>query len=202
MRVWLELVEQTTATPVDLVSLADLKLELGITGADEDERLEASITRISRMIAEECNRILGLSRGIESFTFDPGEMTKPGQKLSLSLYPVTAIESMTIDGVAVEPYGLDRERGLIWIDGMSWSGTVVVEYEGGYELPDAAPAKLQAATIEAVRERRLTVSQDTTVQSTGHGETRVSYFNPRSSSGTLPQGVLDLVSGFKRSSFA
>lgn len=202
MRSSLALVEQTEDTPVDLITIEDLKLDLSIEDDDEDERLEASITRLSKLIASECGRIFGLSFGVETFEFDQGETTRPGSKLSLSLYPVDEIESVVLNGSEVEDYTVDKDAGLIWINGVSWSGTVVVTYSGGYNLPDDAPAELQSAVIEAVRERRLTAGQDTSVQSTGSGDTRVSYFNARESSGSLPQGVLSLIARFRRPSFA
>lgn len=202
MRVSLELVEQTEDTPVDLITLDDLKLDLSITEDDEDDRLEASITRFSKLIADECGRIFGLSHGIETFAFDQGEQTRLGQKLALSLYPIAEIESVEIDGVESESYSVDAVKGLIWINGAAWSGTVVVTYSGGYDLPDESPAGLQSAVIEAVRDRRLSASQDSTVQSTGTGDTRVSYFNSRESSGALPQGVLALLGPYKRPAFA
>lgn len=202
MRSFLEITEETEEVPVDLVDLDALKLELSIDTGDEDEALEALITRYSRMIAEECERPFGLSQAVETFEFDSLEQTRLGQKLALSLYPVGEMYSITMGGVEVETYSLDKERGLVWINGGAWSGTVVFDYSGGYDLPDDAPAKLQEAVIEAVRDRRLSASQDTTVQSTGTGDTRVSYFNARETSGSLPRGVLDLIQSFKKPALA
>jgi hypothetical protein len=203
MRSFLELVEATEDTPVDLVTIEDVKLELDITSDAEDEKIEAGITRVSKMIAEECNRVFGLSRGTETFAFDTGETTRPGQKLALSLYPVTEVETLTLNGSEVEDYSLDKERGLIWIEGVSWSGTAVVEYEGGYDLPDNGPAKLQAAVIEEIRQRRAVSTSDPTVQSTAHGDTRVSFFNQtKEGVGGLSRGTLDLVQSFKRLAIA
>jgi len=45
----------------DLISLDDLKLALGIEGTTEDAALQAAITMQSRLIAEYCNRRLGLA---------------------------------------------------------------------------------------------------------------------------------------------
>lgn len=203
MRSFLELVEQTEDTPVDLITLDDLKLDLSITDDDEDERLEVSITRFSKLIAAEVGRVFGLSDGVETFEFDQGEVTRLGQKLPLSLYPVDEIDSVTIGGVELETYVVDKERGLIWINGGSWSGTVVVTYSGGYDLPDDAPAGLQAAVIEAVRGSRVAGSDDAEVQSTATGDTRVTYFKSSSgSSGSLSQSVLDLLGPFRRFALA
>jgi len=40
----------------DLISLDDLKLELGIAGTTEDAALQTRITRLSQQIAEYCDR--------------------------------------------------------------------------------------------------------------------------------------------------
>ena len=83
----------------------------------------------------------------------------------------------------------------------------VVTYSGGYDLPDDAPAGLQLAVIEAVRERRASSSEESggAVQSTVHGDTRVTYFNSSrevSAGSVLPRGVLDLLGPYKRFALA
>lgn len=198
-----QLIEVTDPGSYDLVSLDDLELELGITGdTDDDEQLQARITRTSLMIAEACDRVFRFSEGIETFTFDPGQVTRSNQPLSLKLYPVFAVESITQDGVAVEGFIVDAENGRVWRPDAPWSGTVVVTYSGGYLLPDDAPAGLQMAVIDAIRERRLLVTEGGggAVRDTVHGDTRVSYFQPAAASvaGGLSSSVQELIAPFKR----
>jgi hypothetical protein len=51
--------EATSGAGPDLISLADLKLALGITDSSQDAALQASITFQSRIIAEYCDRRFG-----------------------------------------------------------------------------------------------------------------------------------------------
>jgi hypothetical protein len=91
--------ESTDATAVDLISLDDLKLALGITTDTDDEALQAAITFQSRIIAEYCDRRLAFAEAMETFTFDRNEVMLTRQALWLSLYPVAQIfETDEIDG--------------------------------------------------------------------------------------------------------
>jgi hypothetical protein len=197
------LIEVTDPGSYDLISLEDLELELGLpSDTDDDEQLQARITRTSLMIAELCDRVFRFSEGVETFVFDPGSVTRSNQPLSLKLYPVNAVESITQDGTAVEDFIVDSENGRVWLANATWSGTVVVTYSGGYQLPDDAPAGLQMAVIEAIRERRLLVTEGGggAIRDTVHGDTRVSYFQPASSSvsGGISPTVQDLIAPFRR----
>jgi hypothetical protein len=211
MQSYLQLVEATDAPTdgwsQDLITLEDLKLELGITGTDEDELLAARITRVSRMIAEACDRVFHFSEAIETFVFDRWQVTQWNQPLSLKLYPVNVVESIALDGAALdESYIVDTENGRVWRSDAAWSGTVVVTYSGGYVLPDNAPSGLQMAAIEWIRERRLAVTEGGggAIQSTVHGDTRVTYFQASSASSStasstgLPLTVQNLIAPFKR----
>lgn len=197
MRSKLELIEPTDGLETDLVTLAALKLELG-TADSEDEANEARITRQSELIAERCDRIFGQASAIETFEFDANEITRPGQALSLSLYPNVEIESITMGGSEVTEYSMDADRGRIWLSGASWSGTVVVTYSGGYDLPEGAPGGLQAACIEAVRARVESLSRDPSIRETSHDGTSVGYFSESVTAGALSASVLELIRPFRR----
>jgi hypothetical protein len=126
--------ESTDSAGPDLVSLADLKLVLGITGSEDDAALQASITFQSRIIAEYCDRRFGRAEALETFAFDQCETSQARQALVLKLYPV--IEILSVDGAADCTF--DPASGRLW--GGPWSGTVSVTYSGGYDLPEEAPA--------------------------------------------------------------
>lgn len=200
------LIEVTDPGSYDLISLEDLELELGLpSDTDDDEQLQARITRTSLMIAEACDRVFRFSEAIETFVFDAGHVTMPNQPLSLKLYPIEAVDYVTQDGVAVDEANIvvDFEKGRLWLANATLSGTIVVRYHGGYVLPDDAPAGLQMACIEMVRERNLLVTEGGggAVQSTVHGDTRVTYFQPTSataSSRVISPAVQDLIAPFKR----
>jgi hypothetical protein len=200
MRAKLELVEPTSGFVFDLVTLEALKLELGSPDS-EDEANAARITRESKLIAEYCDRIFGLCDAVETFEFDTCEITRPGQPLLLRLYPHVVIESIVAGGteLSVGSYVVDAEKGRVWMPGASWSGTVVVTYAGGYDLPDNAPAGLQAACIEAVGAQSMT--RDPSIQSTQHGETTVRYFSEEVVTGGVSSRVSQLVAPYKRITF-
>jgi hypothetical protein len=200
----------------DLVTLDELKLELGITGTTEDAALQARITRLSEQIAEYCDRIFALIEVEETFAFNgnclwfngfngygrsflnPGPHPAP---LVLMQYPVTEIVSLTRDGADIDPadYDLDAGSGLLWPRSGPWAGRIVAQYSGGYDLPDGAPATLQGAVIEAVRQRRAFSSRDPSIRELSHDTTRVGYFSePLNSSYGMSQSVAQSIDLYRR----
>ena len=190
----------------DLVTLDDLKLELGIAGTAEDAALSARITRLSKQIAEYCDRILALVDVEETFAFTGGGRLCPAAgpqpiPLVLMQYPVTEIVSLTRDGADIGPddYDLNTESGLLWPRNGSWAGRIVAQYSGGYDLPEGAPATLQSAVIESVRQRRAFSSRDPSVREVSHDVTRVGYFSePLNSTRGLSQSVAESIDLFRR----
>lgn len=193
--------ESTDSAGPDLISLADLKLALGITDSAEDAALQAAITFQSCIIADYCERRFGLAEALETFTFDFNEVVLPRQALTLSLYPVVEIVEVSTAGATSGDYEFDPESGRLWTTGV-WAETVItVLYSGGYDLPEGAPARLQAAVIAAVNEGRTTGSRDAGIREVQHGDTRVSYFTPSlstASSGFLSAPVTDLIKPYRR----
>jgi len=198
----LEIIDESTdSAGPDLISLDDLKLALGIEGATEDAALQAAITMQSRLIAEYCNRRLGLAEVLETFTVDRNEYMLERQALTLSLYPVVEIIEVSTAGATAADVDFDPASGRLWIDGC-WAETVVaVLYQGGYDLPEEAPARLQQAVIQAVNENRTSGTRDPTIREVQHGDTRVAYFTPSlstASSGYLSAIVVDLIKPYRR----
>jgi len=190
--------EATDSAGPDLISLADLKLALGITDDTDDATLQAAITFQSRIIAEYCDRRFGRAEVLETFTFDPGEYMLTRQALTLSLYPVAEILEISSAGATAADYQFDPASGRVW---GGWSGTVAVVYSGGYDLPEEAPARLQKAVIEAVREGQTSGARDPSIREVQHGDTRISYFTSSTSSaspGYLSAPVVDLIKPFRR----
>ena len=198
----LEIIDESTdSAGPDLISLDDLKLALGIEGVTEDAALQSAITMQSRLIAEYCNRRLGLAEALETFTFDRDEVMLERQALTLSLYPVVEIIEVSTAGATAADVEFDPASGRLWTGGC-WAETVVaVLYRGGYDLPEEAPARLQQAVIQAVSEGRTTGSRDSGIREVQHGDTRVAYFTPSlstASSGYLSATVVDLIKPYRR----
>ena len=196
-----------TDSSVDLISLDDLKLALRITDDSEDAQLQAMITFQSRIIAEYCDRRFAFAEAIETFTFDRGEEMLPRQGLVLSLYPVAEILDVSNVSNMGGDYEFDPKSGRLWWPSTHWisirpgTGTVAITYSGGYVLPDEAPARLQAAIIEAVNESRTIGGRDPSIREVQHGDTRVSYVTPSfasGSSGYLSAYVTDLIKSYRK----
>jgi hypothetical protein len=212
----LDIVSESPASAgPDLISLADLKLALGIADTTEDAALQAAITFQSRIIAEYCNRRFGLAQVIETFTLDHYEGMLSRQALTLSLYPVIAVTAVAVsNGAGAPDYHFDPVSGRLWPwtanawaterPWAAWGGaTVAVTYSGGYDLPEEAPARLQRAVIDAVNAGRTSSYRDPTIREVQHGDARVSYFTPSISSTTgssdyLSAAAAELIKPYRR----
>ena len=201
----LEIIDESTdSAGPDLISLDDLKLALGIEGATEDAALQAAITMQSRLIAEYCNRRLGLAEVLETFTVDRNEYMLERQALTLSLYPVVEVTEVLSAGTGATDYSFDPVSGRLWMaNGYCWVDTVTVSYSGGYDLPEEAPARLQRAVIDAVNAGRTSSYRDPTIREVQHGDARVSYFTPSVSSTTgssdfLSAAAAELIKPYRR----
>lgn len=211
MRSSFQIVDSTDNDDPDLITLADLKVELGITTDDEDAALQTRLTRASKSVAELCDRRFAFAHAIETFTFGWDEVLSWRQPLTLRLYPNVVIESVTVGGTELEETAFDfnPDTGELWLVGTTWLGTwpgaIVVTYSGGYDLPDDAPVRLQDAVIALVRDGRL--ASTTSDSSAGalrqvtHGDLSVGYYAPSTSTGVagvLPAGIDDIIRFYKR----
>jgi hypothetical protein len=193
--------EATDSAGPDLVSLADLKFALGITGSADDAALQGAITFQSRLIAEYCDRRFGRAECLETFTFDRSDLMLPRQALTLRLYPVAEVHEVSSVGATEAGYELDPETGRLWMPDGAWTAAVAITYSGGYDLPEEAPARLAKAVIEAIFETRAMGGRDPSIRSVAHGDTNISYFTSATAtanSGFLSAPVLDLIRPYRR----
>lgn len=166
----------TVLTPLgdaDLVTVADLKRDLGIMDASGDAQLAAYITAASRVIAARCRRVLAREEVSEAFRIRcPSPAPEPAP-LRLRRYPVdpaTVVVEESALPIAVGSWELDADAGLIWrLDAggerRAWaSGSVTITYFGGYELPSAAPEDLSRACTLLVNQFRFASPRDPTLK--------------------------------------
>jgi hypothetical protein len=143
------------------------------------------ITQNSLLIAELCNRG---PRG-DDHTFGKETLietvTKIGedQDVWLSHYPIDPAEIISVDanGVAVTDYRLDPRTGKIsLVNGGTWAEPVVVEYSGGFNLPDDAPEPLKQICASFIREDRVKNQQAAVagIRMVSHRDARVMFFDP------------------------
>jgi hypothetical protein len=188
----------------DLVSLETLKVALGVTDVSEDAQLAAAITHWSKVIADDVSRVFARQTVTETFRIGRRDgalgLEAP---LILSHAPVEAIDSVAVDGGAVTDYDLDPAMGAIWLHTTVYPQAVIVTYTAGYYLPDDAPAKLQQATIQAVRDNRSlqSSSSDQAVRVVSHGDLTVGYYDraeDAGQAGSLSTGVKEMIAPFRR----
>src|SRR5215467_8484971 len=206
--------EDPASAGPDLISLADLKLALGITDTSEDAELQSAITFQSRIIAEYCDRRFGLAlSALETFTLDPGESVRRREALVLSLYPVVSITDVSISGTSTTDYDFDPVSGRLWLPANqyvygAWQfygfgpNPIKVTYSGGYDLPEQTPARLQRAIIETINQGRQSGNRDPTIRELQHGDTRVTYVSQSFAAGAsgqhLTASVTDLIKPYRR----
>ena len=167
----------------DLVTLDLLKTYLKITTTQDDAYLQTLIHLASDVIAGMCDRSFGKERLVETFPNMDG--TAP---LVLSRFPVTEIFNFEVDNVDTL-YDIDPD-GHIWQSNHAmWTGTVAVEYMGGWDLPEDAPGRLSLATIELCKDSYFAGARDRTIQSiTDNNVGSVRFFAPAVAAGQSTGG--------------
>jgi hypothetical protein len=221
MRKSLVTILEPTAPVYDLTTVDAVNAALGITGnTAADAAMGEKITMVSRIIGELCDRVFAMLTVSESFRMSFYDPTKG---LNLWQFPVNELTSITVGGTPADPasYELDHDAGLLWlVPGIwpwayppinsHWAGEVVLQYSGGYNLPDEAPASLAFACIETLRWQRFSANRDPAIRSTTHGDTTVAfgdYYNrfryggkaavsPTSS--ILPPNATELIESYMR----
>lgn len=125
-----------------LTTRANVKLDLKISGSADDDYIDLLIDRASSMIQPQIGRPLGSQTVLETYR----AVAASGKPLILSLFPVSAVASVTESGVALAADAFERDdrSGLLWRlssgSRASWCSTpVAVSYTAGWRLPNDAP---------------------------------------------------------------
>jgi hypothetical protein len=176
----------TPATSIDLLTLAEARLMiLNMPGGipPTDDQLAQLITQYSATVATLCNRTLAYQTVRETWRdFEPPYNTA-SQRLFLSQWPVIEEEVTSVQapsGSVLDPstYEIEEKPGKIELFN-GGSEPIVVEYSGGYKLPDEAPDDLKLAVGLMIRQYRYQNIIASGVRSVAHKESRVQYFSPR-----------------------
>lgn len=138
-------VELTPSTPVALLSLADVKAALGITGAAQDAELTALIATVSASIEGYCGAIFG-ERTVNERRF----LEEGGAAVVLNYAPATALTSVSVEGVAqtIGDYRLNKTNATLrLVDGSPFAtGEHLFVYKAGYAA-GTMPAAVSAAAM-------------------------------------------------------
>lgn len=132
------------ANPVRIVSALG---QAGVTVSSDAAGVLADDA--SAVIARWCRRAFGSATYSE--VFRRGHCDYP-ERLVLARWPVSAIASVTVDGVALSASDYELDSSMLYRLSsdlrVRWSGEkVTVAYVAGYALPDSAPADLERACI-------------------------------------------------------
>jgi len=199
-------------TPAEVTALSTLdrvKLELRITGSDDDALLEAKLGEASSDIALRCAPSLRRETLTEIFYPDRGPICL--DKLLLSRWPVASIATVTLDDEVVDgdEYRVDGERGLLYRlsttgypSQWSFSKSLAIDYAAGYLLPGEdgrdLPPSLEAAAIDLVSSYWASRGRDPLLRREENvGVSRFDYWvGAVGASGNLPPGVMSKIEMF------
>jgi hypothetical protein len=183
------------AATYDLINLGTARKAEGLTDQNDDEALQAFITRASDVIARYCGRVFALETVEETFRLD-----RLGEELMLSRYPVAEIVSI-VEGdntLVATDYELDHAKGIITRlsdDRPCWwpPRKVVVTYKSGFDLPRGVPPALQQACVQLVKQYVMGSDRDPMLRTEGVTDVSdSSYF-----SGALAPEVAGLLASFR-----
>ncbi|HKJ94272.1 MAG TPA: phage head-tail connector protein [Gammaproteobacteria bacterium] len=178
-------------TAGDLCTLADVKAFLSITDTNNDALLGTLITNASKLVNNATNRNLLSASYTESYS------GRGGWRQGVDNYPITAVASVTVDGVSIAPAsgqigaGYIYDENMVYLRGYTYTRgirNVEITYTAGYDAA-AIPADLVQATVEIVAvkfKRRLSLEVS---GKTLNGET-ISFVTsdiPASAKGVLKQ---------------
>jgi hypothetical protein len=153
------------AESYDLVTLEAVKAYFAIpivTDDPNDAKLQLLITFQSKVIADYCDRVFAREKVSEKiYTSGLDEIGK-SIAVPLTRWPVTSIESLSLDGSDITDYKLDAKSGVL--RGNFVGSELDVAYEAGYLLPWNAPGPLSLAVIDMVRQSYFYGSRDPMIQ--------------------------------------
>jgi hypothetical protein len=134
----------------DLTTIANVKSWLGVSSAADDTLLTRLVSGVSAWIQEWLGRTIASSSYTEKLNGNGKAV------LAFLNYPVTAVASVTVDGVSIPArtsvagsgYSFDSE--FLYLDGYAFNSgrqNVVIQYTAGYA---STPADLEQAAIELI----------------------------------------------------
>lgn len=176
----------TPADNIDLLTLDEARLMiLNMPGGipPTDEQLQQLITQYSATVATLLNRTLGYQTVRETWRdFEPDYNTA-SRRLFLSQWPIkedeiTSIEAPRGTPLAASGYEVEEKPGKVELFNGA-ADPIVIEYSGGYKLPDEAPPDLKQAVGLMIRQYRFQNVIASGVRSVAHKESRVQYFSPK-----------------------
>lgn len=198
----------SAASSKALITLSDVKLELGITGTTDDTWLTSVIDRASLAAAQYCNRTLVSETVKDQFwpQRDGYPWIIPGGiwPLQLTRWPVSSVSSVVENDVTLTvttDYLLRSAEGqLVRLDSRAYpkkwpAFTIAVQYVAGYQT---IPSDLQDAVIRMVKSRWFMRSRDPLLkQEDVPGVYSAAYWVSTGSEGAITPDVADLLDNYR-----
>jgi hypothetical protein len=193
----------TPAATQRLVTLESVRRELDLRDDGDDVLLAALIDQASDAVRGWCSRSFALETVSETF-----RLRRVTDSLLLARWPVVSVASITHDGSALTAadYEMELDRGIVYrLDGADsrdcWRpGKIVVQYDAGYILPDAAnrtlPQAIERATIALVKAAWFARQRDPMVREEDVRDILDTTYWPRT--GALPADVEGLLSAYRQ----
>jgi uncharacterized phiE125 gp8 family phage protein len=186
-----------------LITLASIKSELQVSGGADDAFLTSLIDQASATAESWCRRTFAEETVSETFYLD-----RPVSPIELTRYPVTEIAPVTVAGTVLDPAVYEVEEDTGWLYRLDASGgrcarfcgRVVVEYTGGYILPDAPqptlPHDISRAAALLVKGAYFARTRDPAIRSESvEGAGSFGYFS--GAAGDLPPEVEALLRQYR-----
>jgi len=169
------------ADDFSLISLETAKIALGISAADvsNDAQLQWLIDTNSAVVSTLCNRVFAKETLVESWR----DLGPDVRRLYLTHWPVKEadIQSVMTNGNTRLDWELDEGQGKLSIFS-DRAEPIIVEYTGGYDLPEEAPLALQQATalLVSTTKGEQAAASLSGVRMISHKESRVMFHSPSS----------------------
>ena len=203
----------------ELVTLDDMKLELGITDTSEDDVLAIWIAQASQIVASYCNLTLAVqtvsqvfrhSLGPRGDYFTPrfcyGLNGESEEALMFACAPVSSITSITVDGslLGTSLYELDHDKVFRlnasgYPSPWTFTKAITAVYISGFSVGVDVPEDLQAAVMTLVRDYRGTATREdpNLKRRRTDGVSELEWWVSESSKTTLPITVSGLLDTYK-----
>lgn len=176
----------------DLTTLANAKQWLGVTGTTDDALLTRLITAVSAWV------VGYLNRSVVSAIYTETHNGNGGDRLLLPNTPITAVTSLSIDGLTILPQtgvgtsGFTFDDSGIYLNGYIFSqakANVVVTYTAGYAT---VPLDIEQAAIELV-EYRYTAKSHPHQKSVGIAQQTTAFITQ-----DVPDYIKSMLSNYRR----
>jgi hypothetical protein len=196
------------AESYDLVTLDDVKGDLGITTTTDDPYLQRRIEELSRVARQYMNRTLQIETVRDQFWLqrDPYPWQIPGgaMPLQLSRWPVIAVTLVTEDDIELgegTDFVIDAEVGqltrILPIDPYParWQTLpITVEYSAGY---DPIPPDVAGAVSRAVKGQYMGRMRDPAVKSQSAAGIYAASYLSGATGGVLTPDVYGVLDGYR-----